>query len=233
MKKKEAGTGKHRADAKLLAYAAAAGAALAVAAPADATIIYTSKDVTLTGSNFAGVDIDGNAVNEFRFWHTGVGVHNWGSIFQPLASTQAANPARFAATGPGSPPDIAINFGQGALVSSGLNWAAQGLLFWAYQNTIFSGQFAAPDGGYIGIKFDPGSGDKFGWVHVDSVASDYSSYHIAGWAYEDSGSAIMAGAGEPTSPIPVPPTLVLLASGAAGLGFLRRSRKKPEAENTD
>lgn len=61
---------------------------------------------------------------------------------------------------------------------------------------------------------DDGEWERFGWMHIDSVSS--SGFHIDGYAYEDSGAPITAGA------VPEPSSLALLALGAAGVRALRR-----------
>lgn len=79
--------------------------------------------------------------------------------------------------------------------------------------------------GFIGVAaLDVAGGDftvEFGWVDV-SVTWDADEITIHGWAYEDTGAAIQ------TPPVPIPGTLPLLASGAAGLIAWRRSRQKKE-----
>jgi len=64
------GTGKrHLLEKRLVTYSVAAGAALAVAGPADANVIYSgAKNITVgTGNSPVNVDINGDVVNDFNF----------------------------------------------------------------------------------------------------------------------------------------------------------------------
>ena len=79
--------------------------------------------------------------------------------------------------------------------------------------------------GFIGaIALDDavaGFSVEFGWVDV-SVTLDADEITIHRWAYEDTGDSIQ------TPPVPIPGTLPLLASGAAGLLAWRSSRRKKQ-----
>jgi hypothetical protein len=74
--------------------------------------------------------------------------------------------------------------------------------------------------GYVGFKFDPdgtaGIQTLYGWVQMTVGGTTFGNGKIVAWAYEDSGSAIRAGA------IPEPNSLLLLALGAAGVASWRR-----------
>jgi len=94
--------------------------------------------------------------------------------------------------------------------------------------------------GYLGFKFNSGAGatseTHFGWAHLSVAANIWNGEtgFISEFAYDTCpGEAITAGqtsGGACSSPtIPEPPTLALLALGAAGLLTLRR--KKLAASN--
>jgi hypothetical protein len=72
----------------------------------------------------------------------------------------------------------------------------------------------------VGFKFDPdgtaGVQTLYGWVQMTVGGSTFGNGKVIAWAYEDSGSAIRAGA------IPEPNSLALLALGAAGVASWRR-----------
>ncbi|BBO86543.1 hypothetical protein DSCO28_71090 [Desulfosarcina ovata subsp. sediminis] len=75
--------------------------------------------------------------------------------------------------------------------------------------------------GYIGVEF--GVNNKYyGWIEVSiNAAGDTLTLHS--WAYEDEAGKAIA-AGDTGSPVPIPGSLALLASGAAGLAALRRRK---------
>ena len=71
--------------------------------------------------------------------------------------------------------------------------------------------------GFIGLKFDNAGTDNFGWADVE-YASD-ESLNLYGFAYDDSGAAIDAGA------IPEPRAAALLAALAAGSAAMMSRRR--------
>ena len=73
---------------------------------------------------------------------------------------------------------------------------------------------------YMGFSFDLESDGStvFGWAEI--VRIDAKNGRLLGWAYEDSGESIRAGA-----IIPEPSSLALLALGAAGIAPWRRRKK--------
>ena len=81
--------------------------------------------------------------------------------------------------------------------------------------------------GYAGLRFNTIAGTRYGWVQLD-VAPDGSEIEILGWAYEDSGAGIHAGA--IPEPSQVAAGLGLLAMGAAGVREARK-RRKTAAQN--
>lgn len=73
---------------------------------------------------------------------------------------------------------------------------------------------------YLGVRFDLGNGDQYGWI---GVVNDGPQMEAFAWGYEtEPGVPIPAGAPEPGS-------LALLAFGAAG-ALTRRKRRKRAAE---
>jgi hypothetical protein len=110
-----------------------------------------------------------------------------------------------------------------------------GFLFadnYSYYGALNFGEFQGQDG-FVGIVLDgdgPGVAevgaqqlqDLYGWIRV-GVSDDLSVLTIYEFAYEDSGEQIAI---PEQSEVPIPSSLVLLASGAAGAAALRRRKKK-------
>jgi hypothetical protein len=83
--------------------------------------------------------------------------------------------------------------------------------FFGSTNGDFAGQT-----GYVGFEFQLNSQTDYGWARI-SVTSDSSSITIYDYAYDNSGTTILAGE------IPEPGSLALLALGAAVI-VIGRSR---------
>ncbi len=106
----------------------------------------------------------------------------------------------------------------GARLLSPLDAGAQipsGLAFHGYGNIQSSYPGLLPEGDptYLGVRFDLGSGNQYGWFGVVRTGYDLDAF---AWGYEtDIGVSVAAGAPEPGS-------LALLAFGAAALAKRRR-----------
>ncbi len=196
-------------DRQLVAYGTAAGAVLFGAAGADAAVIHTAADLTYGTGNFY-LDMNDDAVNDFRFENSVSTTSTGENILWGL------NGAQFWVYD----GNEVENVESGVAVSSGRPFGAGHFLHLFSSSGLGEGQFGTP--GYIGVRFDPAAGSDwlYGWIHIDSVAGDYESYHIDGYAYETSGGSITAGA------VPEPTSLAMLACGAAGIFAIRRQYKK-------
>jgi hypothetical protein len=92
-----------------------------------------------------------------------------------------------------------------------------------------TGQFDSGDLGFIGFKFNNGSGDQYGWVRIRMATShpiDHD-FWLVDYAYADRGEPIRAGQTSSNEMVPEEGSLGWLALGAAGLlaWHKRRSRK--------
>lgn len=93
-----------------------------------------------------------------------------------------------------------------------------------------TGKFSEDDGsdniigkdGYMGFSIGDSDETLYGWIHI-LIDPDLQSITLDSWAYEDSGESITVGQMSPE--VPLPSSLLLLATGAAGLaGFRKRKR---------
>ncbi len=225
MKKKKTGRKQNKRgmnEKRLLAYTAAAGAALAVAAPADATINYTSQVINLSNSNTL-IDINTDGQNDFWFDHQLTAASS--ATFGRILSIGSAN-----ASWLGNNRSVAsLSNGELVATATGAQWTVGGnrghqYLFGLESGSWMFGEFTSGNTGYIGVRFNPGAGNLYGWIHVSSIAADYSSYQIDGWAYDDSGASIKAG--QMPSVVPEPSSTALFAAGAAGMVAFRKRKKK-------
>jgi MYXO-CTERM domain-containing protein len=82
--------------------------------------------------------------------------------------------------------------------------------------------------GFVGFRFDNGSGKQYGWarVHMDGADSNFS-FTVADYAWADPGEPIKPGQTSSSSmETPDEGSLGLLAAGAAGVAFWRQRRKR-------
>jgi len=98
-------------------------------------------------------------------------------------------------------------------------WVDKEVINSSYKIDIEGFGFIFEEYGYLGIIF-PGSGySDYGWMHNDRALKGYGSVHIQDWSSENNGDVIRDG---DKGTVSEPPTLALLAMGAAGVDRLRR-----------
>ena len=217
-------------DHRVAIYSGVAGAALAGtfngAFNAEAAVVYKSVDITLNGNATSVYDLSfsGTANATFRFRHID-------NLAADKGSAGGIGAAAIVQESAGNNVVVRFTYGQQIQTTAANSWD-NGVLRRLFSGTTADtgtpgdGNFWNGHTGYIGVRYDPGHGVHYGWIHVDSVDNDLEEFHISGYGYQNTqGAAINAGEGEP-QPVPEPSTitLALLASGAAGL--MRARRKK-------
>ena len=225
-------------DPRLLAYVAAAGAALGAAGSAEATVVYSgvqNKSYSNSNENFTLTKAGGLGGSDFNvamgaIAGTSNGV-NFASAFVQSGgnngSLSIANSGRFA-----------LNFINGNTIAAA-SWGSNHKLFsYSAGNKSTGGNFNNnKSSGYLGLKFTTQGGDKYyGWMFIDSVHvgdgnSTPSSFRVVDWAYQDAaGVSINAGEGAPSNAVPEPTScaLALIAMGAGGLAVHRRRRQEQQ-----
>lgn len=155
--------------------------------------------VTYTYAN--PFDIDGDGVNDIR-----LGTGSYNGSFADDGDTDAGTVFSSNAT----PGTYVEAFAADALIGPSATEAS--IIFGS--NQINSASFAS--GGFLGLQTSQGF---FGYLDVlveAGIAAGNTRVTVRGWAYDDSGAAIAAGA------VPEPSSLALLAAGAVGLAARRR-----------
>ena len=202
---------KKLSNSKLIAYSVAAGATIAIAPNALASIIHQTVDINfgdVGGTKDLKMEGDNAELRFSSFFYAGfilsaiygegAKVFNDGINAKALATTQYVGDGTDAKSNePGS------NVGNFYFNGSG-DWTAIG-----------------PPSQMCGISFVPDLGSVervYGWIAVQKISNKAGK--ITAWAYEDSGLKINVG---DTGPVPEPATgLALLAPGAAGIAAYRR-----------
>jgi len=204
-----------RIDSRLVAYATLAGAALAVPAAAEATIVYSGIVNFSVPNTFDGLYIN------FVTGATGT-------------SSSAVPGANFNPYNGGSVLQFFWNAAQNgglSLDSSTYATLAAGVPITSantFLNTTSSTETAAWQAGsnlYLGVRLTNSqtSAVNFGWVHLNTTGSTGFPVTIVEYAYENSGASINAGQ------VPEPTTFALLGVMAAGALGVRAWRKRKAA----
>jgi hypothetical protein len=210
-------------------YAAAAGAAVAMATNAQAGVVYgtVGKTVTISGAS-------SRKQGTFQLpIHGGMGHVTENIALGHSASTGYAKitgAIQFATVNGknGSGARSAKDFAQSALVGPLIPVTGGGATFLAkhFSNGTVVGQFQGVRTGFLG--FNTVFGD-YGWLRIkvsDTGSPGFAnSINVIDYAYDTTGASIPAGLGSPT-PEPGTTALSLLALGAAGILAYRRRLKE-------
>jgi len=227
-------------DKSLVAYVAAAGAALVSAAqPAEARVVYTATDITITDSTL--IDLNHDGIPDFA-----IGFHQpYRSDFLTVTPLVNRNAVRVANRGgaqagfSGFPVGTNNHFVSNSFTSYSFNGLMMAVTFSYGDFQTIRGPWANTTDRYLGLKFVIRGYVHFGWARLS--VGDYKrggSVVLTGFAYETvRGAKILEGDTGPDAEIsgveppamlgyPTLPgaTLGLLARGADGLTLWRRDQ---------
>lgn len=217
-----------------LAAAAAGVSVLALAKPADASVVVTKANIPVT--NFSGVSIDLNkdGIADFKFF---ISFYSAGSFFSdrlmvnPLAGGEDVGGSNIYASALGrgaiiGPPDHFGSFPE--IESSNAN------VGYNHSTRRFVGKWGIHQRNrYLGVKFLIDGKTHYGWVRLTVSTSGPRSLvgTITGYAYETvANKPIDAGTAAISTEVQIPPkterqagpSLGSLASGSEGLTLWRR-----------
>jgi hypothetical protein len=219
------------AGTKWSVFAAAAGAALAMASSAEAGIIYThpGSPVTVslapgTGSAYAKQNFAvGGAPPWVELWRN----NGWQGQATIASGYNVLPDIAFARGNQG----LAVNFASGQPIAG--NFGQSAAMIQVTHSGSFRGNFAFGQSGFVGFAFVNGSHNAdLGWIRLKVLGTGGvpSEIEVIDWAYNDvarnlPGGSITAGEGAGSAtPEPSTGALALLATGAAGLLAWRRRR---------
>jgi hypothetical protein len=223
-------------EKNLAGYVAAAGAAgvgvLALAQPAQAKVVYTAVNVTISPHSAVPLDLNHDGVNDFIIsnWFYGHASHL--SIVDQAPGNQVLG-------------KIGVNDGPAAALFLGVPIGPKG----AFQNNGSMAQQASVSGissggdgpwanvtnRYLGLKFSVNGETHYGWARLTVKAKGGIFATLSGYAYETvpnkaidagekSGPVVAEAANHPQEIAPANPlaTVGVLARGADGLTVWRR-----------
>ena len=194
-------------NSKLIAYSAAAGAAIAIAPNAFGAIQNGTEDLPLNfgfgngGIQYLTMEGSGQADAEFKFGY-GSGTFNIKATYDDSAKV-CNGTSNFVY-------DISENGVIGPLDYAPHSTTGKFNPHWTEVDvTKMCG---------VSFKLEDGSDIVYAWIAVEKIGNEKG--RITAWAYQDDGTPIQAG---DTGPVPEPATgLALLALGAAGIAAYRR-----------
>ena len=217
-------------SSRWLAYATA-GAATAVAGvnSSEASIHYSGTlnqvfNAPASSTVFGTFALNNGAV--LRFAHTRATTSHPSSHGQALFRIQGAAVANSflgLASGPYRYPfklasNVNLNGAAPFITHNGSYFCYPGIPQWFHQQLLVE-----PSTGFIGFRFNGGSGLQFGWARITMTGAPGNAFTLVDYAWGDAGDQISTGQ------IPEPGSLALLAVGAVGLLAWRKQRRAKAA----
>ena len=223
-------------NSRWLAYATAgAASAFTCANSAEATIHYSGIIHEFLGAcedKKANFQLD-QPGDSFRLRHSlffGCTFSYGGTAYFSIRGRAGAAFAGFYNPCPSAHVVSVSNLNRGQLISRRPFLARNSGVLAAFQlycsSTGSVGQFDGGGIGFIGFKFNNGSGDQYGWVRI-KMATRFPIDHdfwLIDYAYADPGEPIRAGQTSSNEMVPEEGSLGWLALGAAGLLAWRKVR---------
>jgi hypothetical protein len=219
-------------DRKIAAYMAAAGAAgvgmLAATQPAEAKVVYTATNITVTSP--IPIDLNNDGTADFTLGFYGY-LHQLFIDVTPRVKGNAVRGNGSAACGFfGVPVGPGEKFATNSYFGHGVRMAG----FYAYGVSASSGPWANVTNRYLGFKFLINGQIHYGWARV-SVTNEIRTVVLTGYAYETTPNTNIieghisgpekAGNFVPAdvlAPAAQPASLGMLARGADALAIWRR-----------
>jgi hypothetical protein len=225
---------KQRFDRQISLYVMAAGATaagmLAFSQMADAKVVYTSTEVTITasGDNFLFLDVNNDGISDFE-----VKIHKTSKISTYCFDLEVA----------GKGPSIVERYGFADRLSYGAEIGQSGRFasnLYMVRSSFGSiicypngpwGAFRSSVKGFLGLRFPFRDGVHYGWASFTLPSGNAFSATLTGYAYETvPGKSLKAGQTHNTSSISDskdvgemrPLTLGALAAGSRALDVWRR-----------
>lgn len=218
---------------RFLHYSAASAAAMISTSAAHAGIVWngTTQSFDIRNGSFAFVDLNSDLTDDLSIQGAaGATLTNglpFGRVWLTAYNSAFAAKDGSAANGGGNGDLNALPVGFLIGPAVGFDNETSDTLAGTFNNlgvsTYGNFQHYVGEVRYIGLRFNLGTGDLFGWIAI-RLNPDLLSGDLLGFAYEDLGNPIAAG-DTGVAGVPEPASILLMAAGAAGVAALRQRRR--------
>jgi len=222
-------------EKNLAAYMAAAGATgvglLAIAQPAEAKVVYTATNVTVTTP--IAIDLNQDGVTDFTLGFVAGIEHSFFVDVTPTKGNSVRGNGSAACGFFGVPIGPGEKFVTNSYLGEGVRMAG----FFGYGISTSFGPWVNATNRYLGFKFLINGQTHYGWARV-SVTNEIRNVVLTGYAYETTPNkniveghtfgpekANVIAPSDLLVPAPEFPTLGMLARGSDGLSIWRRDQE--------